>query len=118
MNSNNITDNYDGNDDDNDEYHQGGHFQLNHQQLLVGVIAPRITGISMLISSCIMIRIAWSRTHKKTKPGETNCGAGYTFHRLILGMYVRCYTFLQSREFYFKHFKETDNNEEPLLCVI
>ena len=95
MNSNNITDNYDGNDDDNDEY-QGGHFQLNHQQLLVGVIAPRITGISMLISSCIMIRIAWSRTHKKTKPGETNCGAGYTFHRLILGMYVRCCYFAVS----------------------
>ena len=95
MSSNNITDNYDGHDDDNDEY-QGEHFQLNHQQLLVGVIAPRITGISMLISSCIMIRIAWSRTHRNTKPGETNCGAGYTFHRLILGTYVRCCYFAVS----------------------
>ena len=40
------------------------------------------------------------------------------------GLYVQSlniryvwYTFLQSREFCFKHIKETYNNEAPLLCV-
>jgi hypothetical protein len=47
---------------------------LDRQQLLIGVIAPRISGIIILISSFFMLYMSWKRRCK-------------LFHRLVLGTY-------------------------------
>jgi hypothetical protein len=47
---------------------------LDKQQLLIGVIAPRIAGFVILISSIFMVYMSWKRRYK-------------LFHRLVLGTY-------------------------------
>jgi len=71
-----ITDDDDGlyvssNSSDENEDH---FYILDKQQLLTGVIAPRISGFIMLISSIFMLYMSWKRRYK-------------LFHRLVFGTY-------------------------------
>ena len=56
--------------DEND----GNFYRLDEQQLLTGVIAPRISGFIIFISSLFMLYMSWKRRHR-------------LFHRLVFGTY-------------------------------
>ena len=49
-------------------------YVLDEQQLLTGVIAPRISGFIILISSIFMLYMSWKRRYR-------------LFHRLVFGTY-------------------------------
>jgi hypothetical protein len=50
------------------------YYTLDEQQLLTGVIAPRISGFIILISSMFMLYMSWKRRSR-------------LFHRLVFGTY-------------------------------
>ena len=52
----------------------GNFYILDEQQLLTGVIAPRISGFIILISSMFMLYMSWKRRYR-------------LFHRLVFGTY-------------------------------
>ena len=54
----------------------GNFYILDEQQLLTGVIAPRISGFIILISSIFMLYMSWKRRHR-------------LFHRLVFGTYYK-----------------------------
>ena len=56
--------------DEND----GNFYRLDEQQLLTGVIAPRISGFIIFISSLFMLYMSWKRRSR-------------LFHRLVFGTY-------------------------------